>query len=96
MGVWEEGVVASQWSASRQRLAYPSIVAIQSIHGDHTWFGICEDPLTPPPPIHTYSMGKPNKQGKGASGAGAKDKALKALGLKPKIKAVSHGWKDCC
>lgn len=34
-------------------------------------------------------MGKPSKQ-KGGGGGGVKDKALKALGLKPKIKAVSQ------
>ena len=49
-----------------------------------------------PPPFSActqpHSMGKPNKQGKGGGGGGAKDKALKALGLKPKIKAVSHQW----
>jgi hypothetical protein len=43
-------------------------------------------------------MGKPNKrqqqQQKGDGGNGAKDKALKALGMKPKLKAVRESIKS--
>jgi hypothetical protein len=64
----------------------------KSIHPRHHFI------LQPIPTTHANKatgMGKLNKKpmvsgGGGGGGGGAKDKALKALGIKPKLKAVSH------